>query len=155
MSFAMKRRRIGNNALARAAATSSPVVTRYKKDDTDGSQRDTKILQRLATALGVSFPWLAAGEGLPDDAWIPNPLLERTYELDPRYPNLAEAIRVRRGRWLPETEEAMAKRAMHWPEDLTLGKWIDEGDEFDRMMRRGRVPGRPVADEDDTPPAGR
>jgi hypothetical protein len=76
-------------------------------------------------------------------------------ELDPRYPALAEAIRLRAERWAPETQRQMAGQANHALFDRSVGQWIDDGDRLDAQNRKGIAHGRQLEDEDDAPPAGR
>lgn len=86
------------------------------------------------------------------------PFEEPRVALDARYPNLAEAITYREGKWLATTVETLSKIAAHYPEDKSFGDWMTEGDNLDqafRRQRKGGQPFEPVGDDDDTPPRGR
>lgn len=115
--------------------------------------------QQLARALGVpEADALAfqAGE-IPIETFLPRVRVpepapvaaaagpERTVEVDPRYPNLAEAIRRRRA----IAEEAIAELtslAMQRASDAEVGEWSEELAEVEAMIRRRqRTPASPAA----------
>lgn len=88
----------------------------------------------IASALGVKLRWLADGDG---------PMLEHTE--NPRYPNATAALELMGDKWHPFTREWIATCARYAPADLSVGEWIDDGNNMDRRFRAG--------DEGETLPA--
>lgn len=112
-----------------------------------------RVVASFARAGQVEYAWLATGIG-PREA-----SQTRQVELEHRYPNLKKALKRLRSELLPETLEWAWSNAGHEAIDRSEGTWIDVLQEKDAELRaaaKGKaVAARPLADEDDTPPAGR
>jgi transcriptional regulator with XRE-family HTH domain len=143
---------------AKIAGVSEAQLSNLRKG-TRGAGIET--LRGVARLLGKTWDELEA-EAAEYAQRRPKPLLrvaETVVEIDARYPNLVKAIRVRRPDVLEVTVRRISAIALHWPEDRSVGSWIDEIDQLDRQLRRelrtGEASSMPVADEDDVPPLGR
>jgi hypothetical protein len=109
-----------------------------------------KAALKYAARWNVPVGWLTNGEGDPFSDAAP----VRTIHEDARYPNLEEALQLMRPRILDETYERQRSIAMHYPTDLSVGEWVDQIKRLDASVRKG-AEGRPLEEDDDTPPAGR
>jgi transcriptional regulator with XRE-family HTH domain len=144
---ARKKKGISQNRLGELVGFSKGYVSRLESEERGTKNPSAEMIGKVAEVLGVTTANLL--DGLEPSA------PERFVELDPRYPNLAEALRLCKDKWLSATSQAMAGQALHALTDRTVGQWIDEGNALDRQLRRGGELGRPVSDEDDAPPFGR
>jgi len=145
------------NTQARAAKLAG-VSTAQISNLKDGSRgAGIKTIRGVSKVLGMTIAQVEA-EAAKLEATRPRPA-ERTVELEQRYPNLVEAIALRRGKVLSVTLERIAGIALHWPNDRSVGEWIDDIDNLDRQLRRevktGERADRELPDEDDAPPLGR
>lgn len=105
---------------------------------------DPVTARALALAFGTTVDWVLFGDGEGP-----------AQDTGTRYPNRDAAIAMAGTRWSDETIASLRRAAARFPTDLSVGTWISIGDEIERATRTGTEVGRPMADDDDTPPAGR
>ena len=119
------------------------IVSRAEKDP--GSSIDRETAKKLAAPFGASVDWLLDGDGTaPGDR--PD---------TPRYPNAEEAIAEMGAKWDDGTVAELRSLSFRSPTDFAVDTWISMGNQIQRARRSGQQLGRPLPDEDDTPPAGR
>lgn len=123
-----------------------------------GEEVTLRVVHAIADAGRVDRNWLSTGDGDPDLS-SEDGGEQRWTALAPRYPNLADALADLSDELLAETVTWAHSTAMHYPEDLERGTWVKILLDMDRKLRRrektGDPIGRPLPDEDDTPPEGR
>lgn len=109
-----------------SAGISGSYLGTFLTRDRQGLESDIGVstLVKLANAAGVSFTWLALGEGFPDDVLPPLP------------PNLAKVVEKHRD--IPETLVRQARMVLSMTGEKDLGQdaWLDYIDGLRREARR-------------------
>ena len=110
------------------------------------------VAERLAAMLGFG----SAREFFEGEAAAAP---ERWVEVAARYPNLADAVKELGDRISRETIASAQAMALHAKDDPDFSVWVELLKDMERKARRREKTGaetvRHLADEDDTPPAGR
>ncbi len=144
-----------------AVAKEAGVSTAQISNLLDGSRNaGARTMRGLAKVLGTTWPQLE------DDAarWAATQKPKtaapaRWAELEPRYPNLAAALRQLGAQVGDRTRAALAGVALHSAVDLDVSTWQTMALDTERKLRRETKTGEPVGealpDEDDAPPFGR
>jgi transcriptional regulator with XRE-family HTH domain len=144
LAYARKLRKLTQRGLAKEAGLTGSHVGLIETGRSGSPESAT--VEKLARALGVPFEWLATGEGdSPSSGDRPAA----------RYPNAEEAIVEMGAKWDDGTVAALRSWGFRSPTDFPVDTWISIGNQIQRARRAGQQIGRPLPDEDDTPPAGR
>lgn len=122
--------------------------------------------KRLAQAFGISIEKISAlleglltpSEALAVERPVVVPVQVNRVELEPRYPNLVEAMRELEGKLSPATVEHAWSIALHSPADLEIALWSGMLLDFERKLRRQAKTGESIGDEvteENVPPRGK
>jgi len=135
-------------ALARATGVHrthlGAVLTRAEKSP-DASIEHGTAKKLVGPFRPATVDWLLTGDGVgPETGKMPD---------GPRYPNLEEAIRE--AKWSDSTSSDLRTFGFRSSFDFTVDAWTMLGNQLERARRAGKQIGQPLAEEDDTPPAGR
>jgi transcriptional regulator with XRE-family HTH domain len=115
-----------------------------------------RIREGYAKATGLDLETIGRViDGSEDPVEALARLKSRRDERSPRYPNAELAVEEMGAKWDDGTVTDLRTFAFRSPTDLSVDTWISIGNQIQRAKRSGQQIGRPLPDEDDTPPAGR
>lgn len=133
---------MSQRGLAKAAGLTPSHVGLIESGRSQSPEATT--VSKLAKALRVPYAWLSDGEGSHEPGDRPV-----------RYENCEAAIAFMGSKWSDGAVGELRSFAGLSPTDFAVDLWIGMGNTIERARATGQKIGRPLEDEDDTPPAGR